>query len=250
MKWSIQRPGRCGGRQPHAIDNLGALSEIMEPYLLPTMTTGGAQILHILQGIMQSMQVRSQLLPLLRSPLLGELLAWIYLHPDEACSVTDLAKRFATSQSTISREADRLTATGLIREVRRGNMRLLQANLDSPLARPLTELLTLTYGPAAVLADLLAPVSGIDEAYIYGSWAARYAGEPGPLPRDVDVLIVGDADEDDLFEAARMAERQLGREVNIHRTTAKTWRGSADDPFLKSVRSRPLFSIDLHRDRS
>jgi DNA-binding transcriptional ArsR family regulator len=198
---------------------------------------------------MQDMQARSQLLPLLRSPLLGELLAWIYLHPDEAYSVTDLAKRFGTSQSTVSREADRLSVAGLIREVRRGNVRLLQADLDGPLARPLTELLTLTYGPAAVLNDLLATVHGVDEAYIYGSWAARYAGEPGPPPRDVDVLVVGDADDDDIFEAARAAERRLGREVNIHRVAAKAWRAPTHDPFLASVRSRPLVSIEIPTDR-
>src|SRR2546421_10297485 len=98
---------------------------------------------------MQNVQARSQLLPLLRSPLLGELLAWVYLHADETCSVTDLAKRFRTSPSTVSREADRLVATDLIRETRRGNLRLLRANLDRPLARPLSEPLTLTYGPAA-----------------------------------------------------------------------------------------------------
>lgn len=199
---------------------------------------------------MQSVQARSLLLPLLRSPLLGELLAWIYLHPDEAWSLTDLARRLGTSQSTVSREADRLTLTGLISEVRRGNLRLLQANLDNPLARPLTELLTLTYGPVAVLGDLLAAVQGIDEAYIYGSWAARYTGEPGPPPRDVDVLVVGDADEDDIFDAARVAEQQLGREVNIHRVAGKAWRAPGRDPFLTSVRSRPLVPIDLRRDAS
>ena len=68
-------------------------------------------------------------------------------------------------------------SAGLLSEQRRGNLRLLQANLDSPLARPLTELLTLTYGPTAVLGDVLAAIDGIDEAYIYGSWAARYRGE-------------------------------------------------------------------------
>lgn len=198
---------------------------------------------------MQHVQARSQLLPLLRSPLLGDLLAWIYLHPDEKCSVTDLARRFGTSQSTVSREADRLAATGLIRQERRGNLRLLQANTDSPLARPLTELLALTYGPAAVLGDLLASVPGVDEAYVYGSWAARYAGEPGPPPRDVDVLVVGDADEDDLFDTARTAERRLGREVNIHRVAAKAWHAPGDDAFLTSVRSRPLVPIDLQQKR-
>jgi len=198
---------------------------------------------------MQNVQARSQLLPLLRSPLLGELLAWVYLHADETCSVTDLAKRFRTSPSTVSREADRLVATDLIRETRRGNLRLLRANLDSPLARPLSELLTLTYGPAAVLGDLLGGVRGVDEAFIHGSWAARYAGEAGPPPRDVDVLVVGDADEDDIFDAARLAERQLGREVNIHRVAAEAWHSPGNDPFLASVRSRPLVPIDIEKDQ-
>jgi DNA-binding transcriptional ArsR family regulator len=171
------------------------------------------------------------------------LLAWIYLHPETAYSVTELANQFGVSQSTISREADQLARAGLVVEERRGNLRLLRADLGHLLARPLTELLTLTYGPVAVLADLLSRVEGVGEAYIFGSWAARYAGEPGPAPHDVDVLVVGNADDDDLADAARAAERRLGREINIHRVSAKAWRSPADDPFLASVRSRPLFPI-------
>jgi hypothetical protein len=45
-----------------------------------------------------------------------------------------------------------------------------------PAARALGDLLALTYGPAAVLSERLATVKGVDEAYVYGSWAARYAG--------------------------------------------------------------------------
>jgi DNA-binding transcriptional ArsR family regulator len=192
---------------------------------------------------MQDVQARSRLLPLLRSPLLGELLAWLYLHPEQSYSVTELARRFAVSQSTVSREADRLAEAGLVRVQRRGNLRLLQAEPANPLARPLTELLALTYGPAAVLAEAIPAVDGVHEAYIYGSWAARYAGEPGPPPQDVDVLVVGAADEDDLADAARAAERQLGREVNIHQVPAAAWQSPDGDPFLTSVRSRPSYPL-------
>lgn len=199
---------------------------------------------------MQDVQARSRLLPILRSPLVGELLAWVYLHPDEAWSLTELAQRFGVSHSTLSREADRLVLSGLLGEERRGNLRLLRADPDNPLVGPLTQLLTLTYGPSAILGDLLAPIDGIDEAFIYGSWAARYAGEAGPIPRDIDVLVVGEADEDDLFDAARKAERTLGREVNIHQVTAKAWRRPGGDPFLTSVRERPRYSIDLEEGHS
>lgn len=161
--------------------------------------------------------------------------------------MTELAHRLGVSQSTVSREVDRLTEAGLVRDGRRGNLRLLRANVDNPLARPLGELLALTYGPAAVLGELLGTVRGVDEAYVYGSWAARYAGEPGPPPRDIDVLVVGTADEDDLADAARVAEGRLGREVNIHRVSAQAWR-AGDDPFLASVRSRAIHLIELPGD--
>jgi DNA-binding transcriptional ArsR family regulator len=198
---------------------------------------------------MQDVQLRSQLLPLLRSPFQAELLAWLYLHPDHEYSATELAGRFGVSQSTASREADRLAGTGLIRERRIGNLRLLRANLDTKLARPLTDLLAVTYGPSAILGELLAPVSGVDAGYIYGSWAARYLGEPGDIPNDVDVLVIGDADEDDLYDVARVAERRLGHEINIRRVPSTAWRDDQADPFLRSVRERPLVSLDLSLEK-
>jgi DNA-binding transcriptional ArsR family regulator len=198
---------------------------------------------------MHDVQGPPQLLPLLRSPVQGELLAWLYLHPEEAYSATDLARRFGVSQSTVSREADRLAGAGLLTERRAGNMRLISANLDTVVARPLTELLAVTYGPLAVLGELLSGIAGIDQALLYGSWAARYRGEAGPVPRDVDVLVVGEADEDDLYDAAREAETRLGREVNIHRVTPQAWRHPGDDPFLTSVQSRPTVLLELTEER-
>ncbi|MER6825703.1 hypothetical protein ABT352_06925 [Streptosporangium sp. NPDC000563] len=72
------------------------------------------------------------------------------------------------------------------------------------------------------------PISGIDEAYIYGSWAARYANQAGPPPRDIDALAVGSADE--LHDAVRAAERILGREVNIGRISSATWTDDSLNP--------------------
>jgi len=198
-----------------------------------------------MHAIIRDVQASSKLLPLLRSRFLGELLAWLYLHPDREYSATELATRFGVSQATASREADRLGEAGLIRERRTGNLRLLSADTDTVLARPLTDLLAVTFGPLAILAELLSKVPGVDEAFIYGSWAARYHGEPGPVPRDVDVLVVGDADDDELYDVARRAEQTLGREVNVRRVAAETWRLPGEDPFLTSVQSRPLARLDL-----
>jgi DNA-binding transcriptional ArsR family regulator len=185
------------------------------------------------------------LLPILRSAFQGEFLAWLFLHPEREFSLTDLAQRFGVSRSTAMREANHFVAAGLVGERRQGNLRFVRARSDNVVAGPLAELLALTYGPPAVLGELLASIPGVEEAYVYGSWAARYRGQSGDVPRDVDVLIVGHADDDDLFDVARSAERTLGREVNIRQVSADTWHASASDPFVKSLRSHPLVRLEL-----
>jgi hypothetical protein len=85
----------------------------------------------------------------------------------------------------------------------------------------------------------------VERAFIYGSWAARYHGEPGPPPVDVDVLVIGDPDSDELFDIAERAGRRLRREVNVHRVPAIAWDAPTSDPFLLSVRELPLVELDL-----
>jgi predicted nucleotidyltransferase len=186
------------------------------------------------------------LLPLLRSHVQGGLLALLYLHPDREYSLTDVARQIGATVKSVHVEAGRLVEAGLVADRRIGNTRLLRAGDRSPMTRPLTDLLAVTYGPLPVLGDLLAPVPGVVQAYIYGSWAARYQGEGGPLPADIDVLVVGTTDLDDLDEIARRAARVLGREVNIRRVRPATWHEhDPKDAFLSSVRDRPLVELDL-----
>lgn len=186
------------------------------------------------------------LLPLLRSQLQGELLALTYLHPDREYSLTDAAARVGASVKAVQQEASRLVEAGLLADRRVGTARLVRA-AESPIQRQLTDLLAVTYGPLPVLSQALRDVPGVDRAFIYGSWAARYDGEPGPVPADVDVLVVGAARRDDLDEVARRAEPTLGRMVNIRRVRPATWDAAdSTDSFLATVRSRPLVEVPVN----
>jgi hypothetical protein len=184
------------------------------------------------------------LLPLLRSRVQGDLLALLYLHPDRDYSLTEAARIIGASVRAVHTEASRLSAAGFVSDSRRGNVHLIRAVTDTPVSRPLTDLLAVTYGPLPVLSDLLAGAEGVTHAFIYGSWAARYLGEPGPVPGDVDVLVVGTADPDDLDEIARTAQNRLGRPVDIRRIRPAEWASpNPADPFLASVRERPLVQL-------
>jgi predicted nucleotidyltransferase len=186
------------------------------------------------------------LLPLLRSRVQGSILAATYLSPEREYTVNELAQLAEATTKATSTEVTRLVTSGLLEDRRFGNTRLVKRGQASPLTRPLTELMVATFGPLPVLADELTPVSGIRHAYIYGSWAARYEGENGPPPNDVDVIVVGNPDLDELDDAARAAQRRLGREVNVRRVRPSTWDSpDTDNSFLRTIRSRPMVEIDL-----
>lgn len=177
------------------------------------------------------------LLPIFRSQLQGELLAAVLLGSEER-SISDLAAVLQAPVPTVAREVARLAEAGLLTSRRVGTARLVRADQSSPLIEPLTELVLRTFGPASVIAHEFADLDGIERVDIFGSWAARYRGEAGPPPGDIDVLVVGSSDPDDVYDAAIRVERVLGREVNAVVVTADRW-NEGHDAFLRQIRDRP-----------
>jgi hypothetical protein len=93
-----------------------------------------------------------------------------------------------------------------------GRSWLVRANASSRLVGPLTELLTLTYGPP---------------------------------PNDVDVLVVGAPDRIAMYAAAEREESQLGWRVNPAVCPPEQW-ARPDEPFIREIQSRPYASILDH----
>jgi hypothetical protein len=181
---------------------------------------------------------------LFRSDAQGQILARVLLGPEAGHTVADLARLAGASYATAHREARRTVAAGLAHERQVGRAVVLTAARDHPAYAATAELLRLTYGPEVVVPDELTGIGGVERAYIYGSWAARRAGEAGPWPRDIDVLLVGDPDRAAVLEAAERAERRLGREVNIRTVSAEAWRDGSD-LFVQTVKQRPLTRLEL-----
>ena len=186
------------------------------------------------------------LLPLLRSALQGESLALILLNPGQEWSLTDLASRVGASVSTAQREVSRAEDAGVVTSRRVGNTRLVRA-MPSPITEPLTELLLRSFGPPQVIAEEFASVGGIEGIYLFGSWAARYAGASGPSPADLDVLVIGRPDRDKLEDAAERARHRLGRDVNVTIRSLEWWRHGTDG-FHAEVTTRPLVMIRAAHD--
>jgi predicted nucleotidyltransferase len=163
--------------------------------------------------------------------------------------IREIADRAGVPYSTVQREIARLEESGLVRAMTVGRTRVIEPNQLSPYFNELHSLVLKSYGPATVLGDVLRTHRGVRDAYIFGSWAARYSGEPGPDPQDIDVAVIvtpeaeRDAIDDDLASAAE----RLGRFVNPVLVDENDWDLSAT-PFIQTLRGRPLVELSLtHR---
>ena len=176
-------------------------------------------------------KVRSRL-PIFRSPEQERLLGELFVFSDSPISLSELADRAGTSLGGAHKEVERLEAAGLVTSTVAGRNRLIEAERSSPVYLELRGLLLKTLGPEPLLRTALANVDGIQEAFIYGSWA-----DPAERsPADIDVLVVGDANIGVVYDAAAAVETEVGRPVNVTVRSPSEW-AEADGAFERAVKS-------------
>jgi DNA-binding transcriptional ArsR family regulator len=184
-------------------------------------------------------------LPLFRSSAQAELLTHLFVtEADRPLSLSALSNRTDIPVSTVQREVERLEQAGLVRSERVGQTRLVAANRDSPYFDDLASLLLKAFGPRVLLTSLFRRIPRIDHAYVYGSWASRYHDQPGPAPRDVDVVVVGDPNVNAVYAAARRAESALGMEVNPIVIGSDEW--ETPKGLVKRIKEGPLVKLELN----
>lgn len=187
-----------------------------------------------------------RLAPIFRSDTQLRILGAAYLEPERQFTIPELVDRTNRPQPTVAREVERLVRAGLLETELRSGRRSVWAATTSPIFHELYSILLKTIGPKAVLEDQLQTVPGVDRALIYGSWARRYHGEEGPLPHDVDLMVIGAGDVNEIRGEADAASRALDRDVNVIVLTTDEWEHGASG-FITHLKSEPLVELDLSR---
>ena len=187
-----------------------------------------------------------RLAPIFRSDTQLRILGVTYLEPERHFTIPELIELAGRPQPTVAREVDRLTQAGLLESELRNGRRSVWAATTSPIFDELRSILLKTIGPKAVLEEHVRPLRGVDRALIYGSWARRYHGEPGPLPQDVDLMVIGTGNVAEIRARADSASRSLSRDVNVSVLTPEEWDDS-ETGFISHLKSEPLVELDLQR---
>jgi predicted nucleotidyltransferase len=169
----------------------------------------------------------------LRSKTRQRLLAYYFTNPSARVHLRDLAGRLDIDPANLSKELRRLEIEGLFRSEVSGRQKYFQLNRDYPLFAELRSIVSKTIGAPSLITQSLKKMEGIEEAYLYGSFASNQQDAAS----DIDVLVVGAPPGETLAEAMRKIERQLGREVSYTVLTRKEFnaRRARRDTFLENV---------------
>lgn len=157
----------------------------------------------------------------------------------------ELARRAGLPKSSAHREVARLAEAGLLLVETVGREWQIRSNPDSPLTEPVRQILAVSFGPAPMLRERLAEIAGVERVVLFGSFAARSAGVPGPAPRDVDVLVLGDPDARAVYAVCRGIGEVVGRPVNATIMTPSEWSAALERnaAFAVDVTSHPTIPL-------
>lgn len=169
------------------------------------------------------------------------ILSLLYGHPDESFYLRQLVRETGAGNGAIQREVRQLSDAGLILRKLAGRQVFYQANRKSPVFSELRGLLLKTAGVRDVLREALAPFKDrIHVAFVYGSIATQ----KDRAQSDVDLMIVGDVELDEVVVRLEDSQKQLRREINpsVYRAGEFQSKMASGNHFLNSVlRSKKLF---------
>ena len=148
----------------------------------------------------------------------------------EPVHLRELARRAGAAPIVVSRILDSLVKARLVERERKANL-VLYSFGGSKEAALLKNLVVESRGLIPLLRGALERVSGIEGAFVYGSFAA---GEEN-ADSDVDVVIVGSPDYAVLAKAVNGIDARFGREVNYSVYSPKEFKEKSKAPFLKRV---------------
>jgi predicted nucleotidyltransferase len=157
------------------------------------------------------------------------------MNSDKQFYIRQLSKELNIPYGMLYREVKNLISLGLIVEEKKGKVTLVSANKNLPYFSELKDIMVKTAGLGDQMKNALSKLKGIRYALIYGSFASGEETENS----DIDLLVVGKLNEEEVLKAVSKVEEEVGREINYI-----LW---SDKEFSSRVRSRHHLITDIIR---
>lgn len=188
-----------------------------------------------------TLETRSSLLEILfRSKSQILILKLLFWNQAREFHLSDIARKTDLTPPAVSKEIFKLLRTGLVVRRDQGNLSFYKINKDSIIFEEMRKIFLKYEIFSEILSKKLAKEQ-IRYALIYGSFAKGTEQEGS----DIDLLVVGDVQEDHLLKTIPKIERNTGREINFILWTEKEFKEKVYKkiPLIREILDNPLVMI-------
>jgi predicted nucleotidyltransferase len=177
----------------------------------------------------------------LGSKITSGLLDFFFLNPSAKKYINELAKLLSLDPKNTYRKLVELEEEGLLNSEYRGVEKFYFLNGKFPLLKEYRNIFMKTVGIEKKIRDILAGMTGVSEAYIFGS----YAKNKMDVNSDIDLLVIGSHSVVDLQKKINLLQKNVGREINVVNVGKKEFeqKKKSKDPFLSRVMGGSLISL-------
>jgi predicted nucleotidyltransferase len=163
----------------------------------------------------------------------AELLKLFFTNPDKAFYMQEIGRILEKKPGSFQRTLNNLVSEGILESEYKANARYFKVNKNYPLIKEFKSIVFKTVGIIGTLKDILSGIRHINIAFIYGS----YAKAKENYLSDIDIVIIGNPNEDELIKRLDQLEEKLQREINYKFYTLKTFKTDIKEkePFISEI---------------
>lgn len=142
----------------------------------------------------------------------GQILKVFFKDPEKQLYVRELSKLLNKEPGYFQRILNNLVEEGVLVDERVANLRYFKLNKEYPLYFELKKIVSKTLGIEAKLTNLVEKLVKVECSFIFGSMATgREKGHS-----DIDLMLIGEVDQEHLTEKVSKLENELSRPINYH----------------------------------
>jgi predicted nucleotidyltransferase len=164
-----------------------------------------------------------------------------FAFPEKKYYLRELERLLHLPVQNIRRDLLQLEKSGIFKREAVGNQVYYYLNNESPIFEELKKIVSKTVGMEAKLKELFSGINDIRTVFIFGS----FANETADNISDVDLMIVGEVNENVLIKKISKVEDKIGREINYHIFSEKEFakKIKEKDFFITKILSKPIIFL-------
>lgn len=182
-----------------------------------------------------------EILKLTKSKTREKILRLFFSDTNRKHYLRELERILSLSVGNIRRELLFLEKTGIFKHEKMGNQVYYFLNKNSSIFEEFKKIISKTIGVQGSLNQELSKIKNIQIAFIFGSFAKNCEDSFS----DIDLMIIGNPDEDKLISIISVLEDELNREINYNIFSVEDFRKGLKNQeiFLKQIINDPKIFI-------